>query len=71
MEKAGYREALGVLREKYPDRLGLSVMEVAKELNVNMNTVYSAIKRVHDPLPHQKLCGKIIIPITALARWLA
>lgn len=72
MEKAGYREAYEQLRELFPDRVTLSVKETASVMGVSPGTVYSAIRRVQNPLPAKKLGGKcVIIPIAALARWMA
>ena len=71
MEKEGYREALAFLKEKFPDKAVLTVNETAELLGAHMTTVYDAIRRKKNPLPSKKLCGKIVIPIPALARWMA
>ncbi len=71
MEKEGYRENLEVLLARYPNRMTLTVKEAAAEMGAHINTVYFCIRRVRNPLPHQELCGKIVIPIPAFARWLA
>ncbi len=71
MEKKDYRANLAILDEKFPDRVGLSPKEVAAVLNADVDTVYSAIKRKYNPLPHQKLSPrKTIIPKAGFARWL-
>lgn len=71
MEKVGYRENLEMLREMYPGKVSLTVAEVAGAMGLDIKTVYNAISRRYDPLPHVK-CGekRIIIPIPALARWM-
>lgn len=72
MEKQGYREALEMLSINYPGRLSLSVKEVADATDTTIGAVYDAIHRVRNPLPTSRLGrNKIIIPIPALARWLA
>lgn len=72
MEKKGYREALEMLTMLYPGRMTLSVKEVATATDTSLVTVYEAIKRVKNPLPVQRFGrNKIIIPIPALARWMA
>lgn len=72
MERAGYREALAFLMEMYPGRAGISVKEVAKALGVNITTVYDSMRTQRkEPLPHKKVGGKVVIPIPALARWMA
>ena len=70
MEKEGYRESLSMLMEMYPGRVALSVKEVAQITDSNIGTIYEATKRVKKPLPSKKLGGKVVIPITALARWM-
>ena len=70
MEKQGYRETLAFLEERYPGRLTLTVKETADALGANIGTVYDAVKRKRNPLPSQRLAGKIVIPIPKLASWL-
>lgn len=70
MEKEGYREALNMIMDMYPGRMALSVKEVAAVTGSNIGTVYEATKRAKKPLPSKKLGGKIVIPITQLARWM-
>lgn len=70
MEKEGYRESLNMLMEMYPGRVALSVKEVAQITDSNVSTIYDATKRVKKPLPSKKLGGKVVIPITSLARWM-
>ena len=70
MEKEGYRESLKMLTEMYPGRIALTVKEVAEITDSNVSTIYDATKRVKRPLPSKKLGGKIVIPITSLARWM-
>ena len=70
MEKEGYRESLNMLMEMYPGRVALSVKEVAQITDSNVSTIYDATKRVKKPLPCKRLGGKVVIPITQLARWM-
>lgn len=70
MEKEGYRESLKMLMEMYPGRVALSVKEVAEITDSNVGTIYEATKRVKKPFPSKKLGGKVVIPITSLARWM-
>ena len=70
MEKEGYRDALAFLIERFPDKGFLTVNEAAEFLGAHLTTVYDAIRRKRNPLPSKKLCGKIVIPIHALARWM-
>lgn len=70
MEKEGYREALEMLHAMYPGKIVLSVKEVAEATGSNIGTVYEATKRVKKPLPCKRLGGKVVIPITQLARWM-
>lgn len=70
MEKEGYRESLNMLMEMYPGRVALSVKEVAQITDSNVSTIYDATKRVKKPIPSKKLGGKVVIPITSLARWM-
>lgn len=70
MEKKGYREALELLVDKFPDRTAISVKEAAVTLGRSEDSVRDAMKRRNDPLPFKKLGGSIIIPISQLARWM-
>lgn len=70
MEKQGYREALGFLSDKFPDKVAISIKEAAQALNTGESTIRDAIKRRRDPFPAKKVGGRIVIPITQLARWL-
>lgn len=70
MEKAGYREQLELLLKYFPGRAAITVTEVAEILGTRPETVYQAIRRVKDPLPSRKVLGKVVIPITSLARWM-
>lgn len=72
MEKAGYRENLEVLLEQFPGKVTISPKEAAMAMHVDVRTVYSAMRRVRDPLPHQNITAKrVVIPIAGLAKWLA
>lgn len=70
MEKKGYREALGFLADKFPDKVAISVKEAAVALGRSESSVRGAMKRRRDPLPFKKLGGSVIIPISQLARWM-
>lgn len=70
MEKEGYRDALAFLLERYPDKAVLTVQEAADLLGIHLTTAYDALKRKRNPLPSKKICGKLVIPIPALARWM-
>lgn len=70
MEKQGYREALGILLDKFPDKVAISVKEAAAVLGRSESSVRDAMKRRRDPLPFKKLGGSVIIPLSQLARWM-
>lgn len=70
MEKKGYREALELLVENFPERGGISVKEAAKFYGKNESAIYDAIKRKKNPMPAVKLGGSWVLPITQLARWM-
>ena len=72
MEKAGYREILETINEQFPGRVTIFVREAAAIMGADKDTVYEAINRVKNPLPCKKLSPrKYVIPIAALARWMA
>lgn len=70
MEKQGYREALELLLDKFPERTAISVKEASVILGRSESSVRDAMKRRRDPLPFKKLGGSVIIPISQLARWM-
>ena len=70
MEKEGYRDCLELLCKKYPNKSTLTVQEAAAEMGAGVQTVYRNLKAAKNPIPHQKLGGKVIIPITKFAGWL-
>lgn len=70
MEKQGYREALGFLVDKFPNKVAISVKEAAQTLDMSESTIRDAIKRRRDPFPAKKVGGRVVIPITQLARWM-
>ena len=70
MEKQGYREALERLDNMFPEKVAISVREAAKALGVSEDIVRENIKKVRNPLPSKKIGGRVIIPITQLARWM-
>lgn len=71
-EREGYRDALMVLRELFPDRVGVSVSEAAKAVGVCTKTISKAIDC--GALSAQNIGkGKVnktyMISLPALARW--
>lgn len=71
MVVAGYYEQLELVKEKYPDKIALSVRECANVLGVDIKTVYTMMHRVKDPLPSKKIgTKKVVIPIPSFVRWL-
>ena len=71
MEKKGYREQLEMLREQFPDRQTITPRETARVLGVNIKTVYSAMKRVRNPLPSIEVTkNRSVVPIARLASWM-
>lgn len=70
MEKKGYREALALLVENFPDRGGISVKEASKFFGRSEGAIYDAIKRKKNPMPAVKMGGSLILPLTQLARWM-
>ena len=72
MEKKGYREQLELLKDRFPDRVTITPQEAAKAMGVNIKTVYAAINRIRDPLPTISVTkNRKVVPIAALARWMA
>lgn len=72
MERDGYRETYALIIRMFPDRLTLSVKEVAKVMSVCEASVRQALNRRVNPLPSQKITpGRIVIPVPQLARWLS
>ena len=70
MEKQGYRENIALLTEIFPGRAAISVKEAADVTGTSKDAVYDMIKRVHNPLPHQKMGARVLIPVAGLARWM-
>ena len=71
MEKAGYRESLEMLKDRFPDRVTLTPQEVATVLGVNIKTVRAAMNRVRNPLPSIKVTKRrYVVSLTSLARWM-
>lgn len=72
MEKPGYRESYEHLLSMFPGRVAISVQETADVMGVSIKTVYAATRRVKNPLPCKHIgSARIVIPIAALARWMA
>ena len=70
MEKQGYRETREMLESRFPGKIAISVKDAAEVMDANINTVYEAVKSRRNPIPSQKLGGKIVIPLAQFARWL-
>ncbi len=75
-EKEHYREQLALINSQYPDKVTLTVAEVADILGVCPRTVKAMIERKRNPLPAQNISTgnkqKIyIIPKTAVASFSA
>ena len=70
MEKAGYRDALALLREYFPDRVGISVKEAAKLFGRSECAIRDAINSKNNPLPAVKMGGSLVLPLHLLARWM-
>ena len=72
MEKASYRQNLGLIQEMFPHRVALSVTECASLLGCSVQTIRAYTPRAIKPLPSIKSEGnKIIIPVVPLANWLS
>ena len=72
MEKADYRESLEMLKERFPDRVTITLQETASILGVNIKTVYSARRRVRNPLLTVQITkNRYVVPISSLAKWMA
>jgi hypothetical protein len=74
MEKPNYREQLALIRDIFPQKISLTVDEVALVLGKDRKTITALIERRTNPLPAQDVSQgrknhKYIIPVTALARW--
>lgn len=69
-EKEGFREQLTRLSEKFPDRETISIKEACGVVGLCRDTLladrtFPAIKSGN------RKNGKIVVPIVALARWMA
>ena len=72
MEKQDYRINYEMLLKKFPDRAAINTKEAAAVLGCADRTIRSAITRVRNPLPAQKIGKNMwVIPIPSLARWLS
>ena len=77
MEKENFRSIYASLREMFPDKLTLKPHEVAKATGMGKDHVYTCIRRKVNPLPAKDVRSRgatkpnYIIPIAALANWLA
>lgn len=69
MEKAGYREALTLLAERYPNRIAISIKVAAEATGATEGTIRDAIRK-GNTFPSSRIGGRIVIPITSLARWM-
>lgn len=74
MEKEGYREQLAELKELFPNKIALTVQEVAKVLGVDRRQVNRLIrdrKIAATNLNATKTNRRYVISLTTLARFLA
>lgn len=69
MEKAGYREALTLLTERFPNRVAISVKEAAEVIGATEGTIRDAIRK-GNTFPSSRIGGRIVIPLSSLARWM-
>ena len=70
MEKQGYRELMEQLRKLFPGKATITVKEAAQCMSVSERTVRDAIRRKNNPLPICRFGGRVLIPVTSLARWM-
>lgn len=64
-EAEGYRQQLELLTDLFPNRAALKITECETALNLDRRTLLA------DRLfPAKKVCGKYVISITELARWM-
>lgn len=75
-ERVDYRDQLMLLSERFPDKVSLSVNEVATILGIDRRIVKAIIEKRGNPLKaidvSRGSTNKIyIIPLTALARYTA
>ena len=70
MEKQGYRETLNFLCETFPDQIMISVKDAAKATKMNENTIRAAMKLRKNPFPSVRIGGRVMVPLTSLARWM-
>ena len=70
MEKQGYRENIELLTQMFPGRAAISVKEAAEVTGTSIGNIYDMVKRVRNPLPHQKMGARVLIPVAGLARWM-
>ena len=77
MEKANYRAIYESISERYPGKVTLKPQEVAKVTGMGKDHVYACIRRRVNPMPAKDIRSKgatkpnYVIPIAALANWLA
>lgn len=70
MEKPGYRDSLGYLMERYPNKDFFTAQEVADMMGKDLDTVYGDIKKKKNPLPARKMGRNWVIATPMLARWM-
>ena len=68
MEPIGFRENLGLLSERFPDRGALGVEEFAVYLGVNHKTVREAIRS--KKLVGVRIGRRVTIPLVSAARFM-
>lgn len=71
MEKYGYREMYEQLQTLFPGRAAISPKEAASVMGCDVRTVYTAMRRVNNPLPNRAISKKkVVIPVPQFAKWL-
>lgn len=53
-----------------PKKEYLTIKDAADLLQVTPRTVRNYLIRKHNPIPHSKPCGRILIPAKPLLKWI-
>lgn len=64
-EKERFREQLELLQSMYPGVVAVDIKTCEKITGCNRHTLMN-----DKTFPAKKVCGKYIVPLVALARWL-
>ena len=70
MKLVGYDENVEVIHTIFEGRAALTVDETAQVLGISPKTVRGMVQRVKDPLPSFRACGRVMIPVGGLARYM-